>query len=163
MPLDELIQHVRDVLTRADSLFGSPDPAAPIGHTTEQLGGAAQAVRAQQVRVSDMSGAALTDYSDFALERGAALERLSAVEARLNRHLQDAADAEISGAATSRSALAATDAQTEHFRHVADTPAGRRSLIAALLTEIAHQQEAARQHQERAAEFAAQVLRLGYE
>ena len=152
MPPDDLARNARDALAHADTLFGSPAADTAAGRAAAALAEAAETLRTQQLRLADMKGAAADDYQRFAEERRPVLERLSAVDADLQRHLDDAVRSESSAKAASR----------------ADTPcgetsAGRRAVITGLRAQIARQKELLRRQQEQAATLAEQVRALSYE
>ena len=157
MPPDDLARNARGALAHADTLFGSPAADTAAGRAAAALAEAAETLRTQQLRLADMKGAAADDYQRFAEERRAVLERLSAVDADLQRHLDDAVRSESSAKAASSAKVAAADTPC------GETSAGRRAVITGLRAQIARQQELLRRQQEQAATLAEQVRALSYE
>lgn len=159
MSVDDFVHRANEALARADSLFGSA--AAQGGLAAARLTDAADTLRGDPA--ADMSGAAITGYRIFADDRAAALQRLAAADAALNRALRDAAAAENGAAAASRSTVAAAAGHVDGLADTAATPGGQQALIAALQSEVARQQELVRRHQQQAAALSEQVRALSYD
>lgn len=158
MPVDDFVPRVYDVLARADSLFGSAstDAGLPGGKLTD----AADALR--HIGAPDMSGSAVVGYRSFAEQRASSLARLAEVDTALTHIIRDAASAENTAAAASRSTVDAAGQHMGRLTPAADTPGGRRALMAALHSEVGHQQDLVRRHQHRATELAEQLRLLTY-
>jgi hypothetical protein len=154
---DDIQRRAGDVLTRADSLFGSAGTATPAGDSARQLSEAADSLR--RAAAPDMAGAAVAGYSAFAHEQASALGRLADTDDALNRVLCNAGAAENSAAAASSSAVTAATTRPRD----AENATARRALIAALQSEIAREQDLVRKHQQRAMELAEQVRLLSYD
>jgi hypothetical protein len=160
VPVDDFVRRVSDVLTRADTLFGSGSGDAPAGASAQQLADAADAVRRNAG--PDMAGSAVAGYSAFAQERASALAQLANTDEAFNQALEQAATAENTAAAASRSTVAAAAQHSHLLSTDGHTPAGHRSLIGALQSEVGRQQELVRRHHEQALELAEQVRQLPY-
>ncbi|HEX7426233.1 MAG TPA: hypothetical protein VF328_04445, partial [Mycobacterium sp.] len=93
MPLSDLVRNVGDVMSRADTLFGTADPNAPATAAADQLTDATDAIRSAQEQAASMTGDALTNYADFAQGSRDTLDQLSGVESDMGQRLQEAADA----------------------------------------------------------------------
>jgi hypothetical protein len=161
VPVEDFVEQVRGVLARADSLFGSATAESPIAHSQAQLARAAEAVRA--TTGTDMSGSAIAGYSAFAQQRASALTRLADTEAALHGVLQDAAGAETSAAAASRSNLDAAASHADNLSGTSDSAAGERALMVAMHDEIGRQQDLVRRHQQHAVALAERVGQLTYD
>lgn len=170
MAVDDFLRRVSDTLSRADSLFGSASDAplaqraeenVPNGLSARQLSDAAEALRRNAA--AEMSGLAATGYNAFAGERASALARLADTDSELNQIIHNAASAETTAAAASRSAVAGWAKHADNQGAAARSPAGQRALIAALRAELGRQQELVRRHQQQAAALAEQLRLLSYD
>ena len=111
----------------------------------------------------DMSGSAVAGYQAFAQKQASALAKLADLDAALHRVLHDAANAENTAAAASRSTVAATGAYADGPAPAAATPGGQRALVKALHFHVGRQQDLVARHQQRAARLAEQVRVLSYQ
>jgi methyl-accepting chemotaxis protein len=162
VPLSDLVRNVGDVMSRADSLFGTADPDAAAA-AADQLADATDAIRSGQQHAADMTGDALGGYTDFAEGSRHALDHLSGVESDLGQRLQDAADAVTAARSASQSSLdvvsSASDAVDDN---ATDTPAAELAVIRALHGQVGHQLALLRTHQAMAEQLGAQLRGLGY-
>ena len=126
MPLSDLVRNVGDVMSRADTLFGTADPNAPATAAADQLTDATDAIRSAQEQAASMTGDALTNYADFVQGSRDTLDQLSGLESDMGRRLQEAADAVTAAKAASQSALEVVSSARalDQFR-VAGSRAGR--------------------------------------
>ena len=148
-----------EALARADSLFGS----APVGDRIfpNRLINAAKMLR--RSAAPDMSGSTVAGYNAFAQKRASALAQLADPDAALHRVLHDAAHAENTAAAASRSTVAAAGAFANGPAPAEATPGGQRALVEALNSHVRHQQDLVARHRQRAVELAQQVRILSYQ
>jgi methyl-accepting chemotaxis protein len=161
VPLSDLVRSVGDVLGRADSLFGTADPAAAAA-AADQLADATEAIRSGQQQAADMTGDALGGYTDFAQGSRDALDHLSGVESDLGHRLQDAADAVVAAKTASQSALDVVSSASDSLDHLTDSPAAELAVICALHRQVGHQLALIRSHQAIAEQLGAQLRGLGY-
>ncbi len=161
MPLPDLVRNVGDVLSRADSLFGTADPTAAAA-AADQLADATDAIRSGQEQAADMTGDAVTGYTDFAQGSRNALDHLSGVESDLGRRLQDAADAVTAAKSASQSALDVVSSASDSLHHLTDTPSAELAIIRALHAQVGRELELLRTHQAIAEQLGAQLRGLGY-
>ena len=161
MPLPDLVRNVGDVLSRADSLFGTADPTAAAA-AADQLAEATDAIRSGQHQAADMTGDAVAGYTDFAQGSRNALDHLSGVESDLGRHLQDAADAVTTAKSASQSALDVVASASDSLHHLTDTPSAELAIIRALHAQVGRELELLRTHQAIAEQLGAQLRGLGY-
>jgi methyl-accepting chemotaxis protein len=162
VPLPDLVRNVGDVLSRADSLFGTADPSAAAA-TADQLADATDVIRSGQQQAAHMTGDALGGYTDFAQDSHAALDHLSGVESDLGHRLQDAADAVTAAKSASQSAQDVVSSASDALdHHVTDTPAAELAIIRALHHQVGQELALIRTHQAMAEQLGAQLRGLGY-
>jgi methyl-accepting chemotaxis protein len=162
VPLSDLVRNVGDVMSRADSLFGTADPGAAAA-AADRLADATDKIRSGQQQAADMTGDALGGYTDFAQGSRDALDHLSGVESDLGRRLQDAADAVTAAKSTSQSALDVVSSASDALdHHVTDAPAAELAIIRALHHQVGHELALLRHHQAMAEQLGAQLRGLGY-
>jgi hypothetical protein len=160
--LSDLVRSVGDVLSRADSLFGTADPSAAAA-TADQLAEATDVIRSGQQQAADMTGDALVGYTDFAQGSRDALEHLSGVESDLGHRLQDAADAVTAAKSASQSSLDVVSSAADALEHhVSDTPAAELAIIRALHHHVGNELALIRTHQAMAEQLGAQLRGLHY-
>ncbi len=160
MPLSDLVRNVGDVLSRADTLFGTANAGAAAA--ADQLADTTDAIRSGQEQAAAMTGDALTNYADFAQTSRDALDHLSGVESDLGRRLHEAADAVISAKAASQSALDVASSASDSLDHLPDAPSAELAVIRALRAQVGHELELLRTHQAIAAQLGAQLRGLDY-
>ena len=161
MPLSDLVRNVGDVLSRADSLFGTADPevtATTAGHLTDTT----DMIRSGQQQAASMTGEAVAGYADFAHGTSAALDHLSGVESDLSHRLQEAADAVSAARSASQSALDVVASASDALDHVSDSPAAELAVLHALRAQVGRQLELIRTHHAIAEQLGAQLRGLGY-
>jgi hypothetical protein len=161
VPLPDLVRNVDDVLSRADSLFGTADPDAA-ATAADRLTDATDAIRSGQEHAESMTGDAITDYGEFAQGTRDALDHLSGVESDLGHRLQEAADAVTAAHAASQSALDVVSSASDALEHLPDSPAAELAVIRALRAQVGHELELIRTHQAVAEQLGAQLRGLGY-
>ena len=161
VPLPDLVRNVGDVLSRADSLFGTADPDAA-ATAADQLTDATDVIRSGQEQAAAMSGDAITNYADFAQGTRDALDHLSGVESDLGHRLQEAAEAVTAANTASQSALDVVSSASDALEHLTDTPAAELAVIHALRAQVGHELELIRTHQAVAEQLGAQLRGLGY-
>ena len=161
MPLSDLLRNVGDVLTRADTLFGTADPNAASA-AADQLTDATDAIRSGQEQAATMTGDVLTNYADFAQGSRDALDQLSGVESDLGQRLQEAADAVTAAKTASQSALDVVSSTSDALAKVPESPAAELAVLHALRAQVGHELELIRTHQAIAAQLGAQLRGLDY-
>jgi methyl-accepting chemotaxis protein len=159
--LSDLVRNAGDVLARADTLFGTADPAEAAS-AADRLTDAADLIRSGQQHAADMAGDTLTNYADFAQSTHHALDHLSGVESDLGHRLQEAADAVSAAEAASHSARDVVSSASDALGHLPDSPAAELAVINALRAQVGHQLELIRSQQALAEQLAAQLRGLGY-
>ena len=161
MPLPDLVRNVGDVLSRADTLFGTVDPNAATP-SADQLTDATDAIRSGQEQAATMTGDVLTNYADFAQGSRDALDQLSGVESDLGQRLQEAADAVSAAKTASQSALDVVSSASEALDQMPESPAAELAVLHALRAQVGHELELLRTHQAIAAQLGAQLRGLDY-
>jgi hypothetical protein len=161
VPLPDLVRNVGDVLSRADSLFGTADPDAA-ATAADRLTDATDVIRSGQHQAAAMSGDAITNYAGFAQGTRDALDHLSSVESDLGHRLQEAAEAVTAAHTASQSALDMVSSASDALEHLTDTPAAELAVIGALRAEVGHELELIRTYQAVAEQLGAQLRGLGY-
>ena len=161
MPLSDLVRNVGDVLSRADSLFGTADPDAA-ATAADRLTDATDAIRSGQEHAASMTGDAIANYAEFARGTRDALDHLSGVESDLGHRLQEAAEAVTAAHTASQSALDVVSSASGALEHLQDSPAAELAVIKALRAQVGHELELIRTHQAVAEQLGAQLRGLGY-
>ena len=159
--MSDLVRNAGDVLARADTLFGTADPAEAVS-AADRLTDAADVIRSGQQHAAEMAGGALTSYADFAQGTHRALDHFSGVESDLGHQLQEAADAVSAAKAASQSALDVVSSASDTLGHLPDSPAAELAVIHALRAQVGQQLELIRSQQALAAQLGAQLRGLGY-
>ncbi|GFG53729.1 hypothetical protein CQY20_23000 [Mycolicibacterium agri] len=161
MPLPDLLRNVGDVLSRADGLFGAPNPdaaASAAGHLTD----ATDTIRSGQEQAASMTGDALAQYADFAQGIRDALDHLSGVESDLGQHLQDAAEAVAAAKSASQSALGVVSSASDALEDLPDSPATELAILTALRAQVAREMDLVRTHEAVAEQLGAALRGLDY-
>ena len=161
MPLSDLVRNVGDVMSRADSLFGTADPDAA-ATAADKLTDATDVIRSGQEQAASMSGDAITNYADFAQGTRDALNHLSGVESDLGHRLHEAAEAVTAAHTASQSSLDMVSSASDALEHLTDTPAAELAVIRALHAQVGRELELIRTHQAVAEQLGAQLRGLGY-
>jgi hypothetical protein len=159
--MSDLLRNVGDVLSRADTLFGTADPHAA-ATAADRLTDATDAILSGQDQAATMTGDALTNYADFAQGSRDALDELSGVESDLGQRLQEAADAVTAAKGASQSALDVVSSASESLDQVPESPAAELAVLHALRAQVGHELELIRTHQAIAAQLGEQLRGLDY-
>jgi hypothetical protein len=162
VPLSDLVRNVGDVMSRADTLFGTADPNAPATAAADQLTDATDAIRSAQEQAASMTGDALTNYADFVQGSRDTLDQLSGVESDMGRRLQEAADAVTAAKAASQSALDVVSSASAALDQLPESPAAELAVINAMRVQVGHELELIRTHQAIAAQLSDQLRGLDY-
>ena len=109
-----------------------------------------------------MSGALPVKYGGFATDATVALDGAAGTDSNLSGQLRDAAGADRSGRASSGAVVNGAATDTASLAPVSGTPAGQRTLIAALRARVAEQQQVVNAYKARDARLAAMVRSLAY-
>jgi len=112
VPLSDLVRNVGDVMSRADSLFGTADPDAA-ATAADKLTDATDVIRSGHEQAASMSGDVITNYADFAQGTRDALDHLSGVESDLGNRLREAAEAVTAAHTASQSSLDVVSSASE--------------------------------------------------
>lgn len=161
MPLPDLVRNVGDVLSRADALFGTADPDAA-AMAADHLTDATDAIRTGQEQAAELTGDAVTTYTEFAQGTRDALDHLSGVEADLGHRLQDAAEAVNAAHTASHSALDVVSSASDALAHRSDSPSAELAVLHALRAQVGQELALIRTHQAVAEQLGAQLRGLGY-
>jgi methyl-accepting chemotaxis protein len=162
VPLSDLVRNVGDVMSRADTLFGTADPNAPATAAADQLTDATDAIRSAHEQAASMTGDALTNYADFVQGSRDTLDQLSGVESDMGRRLQEAADAVTAAKAASQSALEVVSSASAALDQLPESPAAELAVINAMRVQVGHELELIRTHQAIAAQLGEQLRGLDY-
>jgi hypothetical protein len=160
-----IIKQVDQVLNRAHALFGDPPSSGgtAAAGTAVGLADAGTTVRSAQTATTGLSGRFATNYSRFGMGASQELASLSRTDGSLSTLLRAAADDERAGRAASGSVVHGAADDIARLAPFADTPAGQRTLIAALRNRMAQQHEIVQEHNARGNEVAASIRTLNYE
>ncbi len=164
MSVGALVQQVGEVLGRAHSLFGDPPVSGGTAalNAGSGLAAAGEVVRGGQQQISALSGALPVKYGGFATDATVALDGAAGADGNLSGQLRDAAGADRSGRASSGAVVNGAATDTASLAPVSGTPAGQRTLIAALRARVAEQQQVVSAYKARDARLAALVRSLAY-
>jgi hypothetical protein len=161
VPLPDLVRNVGDVLSRADTLFGRADPDAA-ATAADHLTAATDAIRTGQEQAAELTGDAVTTYTEFAQGTRDALDHLSGVEADLGHRLQDAAEAVNAASTASQSTLGVVSSASDALEHLGDSPSAELAVLHALRAQVGQELALIRTHQAVAEQLGAQLRGLGY-
>lgn len=161
MPLSDLVRNAGEVLSRADTLFGTADPDAA-ATAAGQLTDATDAIRSGQEQAASMTGDALADYAAFAQGSRDVLDHLSGVESELGHRLQEAAEAVTAAQTASQSALDVVSSASDALDELTDSPAAELAIINAVRAQVGHELDLIRNHQAIAEQLGAHLRGLGY-
>jgi glucose-6-phosphate-specific signal transduction histidine kinase len=161
VPLSDLVRNVGDVLSRADTLFGTADPDAA-ATTAESLVDATDAIRSGQELAAELAGGVVTGYAEFARRTRDAVGQLSGVESDLGDRLQEAAEAVNAASAASQSSLDVVSSVSDVLEHLSDTPSAEIAVLHALRAQVGQELALIRTHQAVAEQLGAQLRSLGY-
>ena len=152
------------MLGRAHSLFGDPPVSGGTAalNAGSGLAAAGEVVRGGQQQISALSGALPVKYGGFATDATVALDGAAGADGNLSGQLRDAAGADRSGRASSGAVVNGAATDTASLAPVSGTPAGQRTLIAALRARVAEQQQVVSAHKAHDARLAALVRALAY-
>lgn len=161
MRLSDVVRNVGDVLSRADTLFGTADPDAAAS-AADRLIDATDAIRSGQEQAAEMTGGMVTSYAEFAQGTRDALDHLSGVESDLGHRLQEAAEAVNAARQASRSALDVVSSASDALDHLVDTPSAEMAVLHALRAQVGQELALLRTQQAVAEQLGAQLRGLGY-
>lgn len=153
MSVGALVERVGEVLGRGHALFGEP-PASGGTAARDSGSGLATAgdlVRTGTQRISGLSGALPTGYTQFATDAGPALDAAADADTNLSRNLRDSAEADRSGRQSSGTVVNGAASDTAALAPSTRTAAGQRALITALRGRLAQQQHVIAAYEARSA------------
>ena len=159
--MPDLLRNVEDVLSRADTLFGTADAGAA-ATAADRLVDATDAIRSGQEHAAELTGGAVSSYAEFAQGTRDALDHLSGVESDLGHHLQNAAEAVSAASTASASTLEVVSSASDALEHLGDTPSAEIAVLRALRAQVAAELALIRTHQAVAEQLGAQLRGLGY-
>lgn len=159
--MSDLLRNVGDVLSRADTLFGTADPDAATA-AAHHMTDATDAIRSGQEQAAELTGNAMTNYAEFAQGTRDALDHLSGVEADLGNRLQDAAEAVNAAHTASSSALDVVSSVSDALEHLPESPSAELAMLHALRSQVGQELALIRTHQAVAEQLGAQLRSLGY-
>ena len=159
--MSDLVRNVGDVLSRADTLFGTADPDAA-ATAADSLVEATDAIRTGQEQAAELAGGAVTGYAEFAQRTRDALHQLSGVESDLGDRLREAAEAVNAASAASQSSLDVVSSAADALEHLSDTPSAEIAVLHALRAQVGQELGLIRTHQAVAEQLGAQLRGLGY-
>jgi len=161
VPLSDLVRNVGDVLSRADTLFGTADPNAA-ATAADSLVDATDAIRSGQEQAAELAGGTVTGYAEFAQGTRDALDHLSGVESDLGNRLQEAAEAVNAARAASQSALDVVSSASDALELLGDNSSAEMAVLHALRAQVGRELVLIRTHQAVAEQLGAQLRGLGY-
>jgi Domain of unknown function (DUF4226) len=153
---------VEAAMGHARSLFAAePEPSTAAAATAAALTGAAQTNTATGQLTAGLSGALITEHKSFADQSAHTLTAAARSDATLNTHLTTAATLTRTGAAR-LAAIAAETRATSRSAAAVTTPAGQRTILAALQSQLAQASEVVSTAEHQVADLAGQIRALQY-
>jgi hypothetical protein len=160
MSVQQVATHVVEVLSRAESLFGTPgqsDMAA-----AERMGETAEASAATAALASEMSGVLASAHGDMLAATSQRLDDTAANDARLAGHVADTGTSHAAGGSRATDLRAEAAEDSDRLGPWAELPAGELAALRALRNRVAAMQRLLADHSAEAARVAGDVRSLGY-
>jgi hypothetical protein len=161
VPLPDMVRNVGDVLSRADTLFGTADPGAATS-AASHLTDATDAIRTAQEHAAELAGGAVRSYTEFAQGTRDTLDHLSGMESDLGHRLHDAAEAVHAAGTASASTLDVVSSASDALEHLGDTPSVEIAVLQALRAQVARELALVRSHEALAEQLGGQLRGLDY-
>jgi hypothetical protein len=162
MSVQDVVDHVVEVLSRAESLFFAPaDPAAP--PITAAVHDASEASRAIGAHTDELGGALASAHHEMLDNVAHRLETIGGTDSQLVEHLTRSAEAHASGASQATDLRLGAEDLPSRLGPTTELPAAELAALVALRSQAADMQRLLAEHTSRAAGAADVIRGLGYQ
>jgi len=162
MSVQDVVDSVVEVLSRAESLFTTPaDPAA--SQITAAIDDASQASRAIGAHTDELGGALALAHHQMLDNVAQRLEAIGGTDSQLVEHLTRSAEAHASGASHATQLRLGAEELPSRLGPTAELPASELVGLLALRDQVADMQHLLAEHTSQAAHDADVILGLGYQ
>jgi hypothetical protein len=161
MSVQDVVDAVVEVLSRAESLF-TPADTAP-SQITAAIDDASEASRAIGAHTDELGGALASAHHEMLDNVARRLEAIGDTDSQLVEHLTRSAEAHASGAAQATDLRLGAQELPSRLGPTAGLPASELAALFALRNQVAGMQRLLAEHTSQAARDANVILGLGYQ
>jgi hypothetical protein len=162
MSVQDVVERVVQVLSRAESLFTAPADTAASGMTAA-VDDASDACRAIGARTDELGGALASAHHDVLENVARHLEAIGDTDSQLVEHLTRSAEAHASGASRATDLRRGAEELPSRLGPTAQVPASQLAGLLALRHQVADMQRLLAEHTSQAARDAEVIRGLGYQ
>jgi hypothetical protein len=160
MSVQDVVDGVVEVLSRAESLFNPADTAP--SQTTAAIDDAAEASRAIGAHTDELGGALASAHHETLDNVAQRLEAIGDTDSQLVEHLARSAEAHASGAPQATDLRLGAEELPSRLGPTTGLPASELAALLALRNQVADMQRLLAEHTSQAARDAEVILGLGY-
>jgi hypothetical protein len=160
MSVQDVVDGVVEVLSRAESLFNPADTAP--SQTTAAIDDAAEASRAIGAHTDELGGALASAHHETLDNVAQRLEAIGDTDSQLVEHLTRSAEAHASGASQATDLRLGAEELPSRLGPTTGLPASELAALLALRNQVADMQRLLAEHTSQAARDAEVILGLGY-
>ena len=160
MSVQDVVDGVVEVLSRAESLFNPADTAP--SQTTAAIDDAAEASRAIGAHTDELGGALASAHHETLDNVAQRLEAIGDTDSQLVEHLTRSAEAHASGASQATDLRLGAEELPSRLGPTTGLPACELAALLALRNQVADMQRLLAEHTSQAARDAEVILGLGY-
>jgi hypothetical protein len=161
MSVQDLVDRVVAVLSRAESLFTPPGQAAT-ARAAQTLTAAAESSRTIVARTDELSGATASAHGDVLAAAAEKLERAAETDTRLTEQLGRARQTHAAGASESTQLREGAQDVPTQLDTWKELPVGELATLMALRNRVADMQRLVADHTSQAAQATDDIVRLHY-
>jgi hypothetical protein len=160
MSVQDVVDGVVEVLSRAESLFNPADTAP--SQTTAAIDDAAEASRAIGAHTDELGGALASAHHETLDNVAQRLEAIGDTDSQLVEHLTRSAEAHASGASQATDLRLGAEELPSRLGPTTGLPASELAALLALRNQVSDMQRLLAEHTSQAARDAEVILGLGY-
>ena len=160
MSVQDVVDGVVEVLSRAESLFNPADTAP--SQTTAAIDNASEASRAIGAHTDELGGALASAHHETLDNVAQRLEAIGDTDSQLVEHLTRSAEAHASGASQATDLRLGAEELPSRLGPTTGLPASELAALLALRNQVADMQRLLAEHTSQAARDAEVILGLGY-
>jgi hypothetical protein len=162
MSVQDVADHVVEVLRRAESLFSPPSDTRTT-QLTAAVADASDASRAIGARTAELGGAVADAHGDMMAAVGRRLDDVGVADAQLTEHLARTAELHMRGASYATDVRRGAEELPSRLGPTTELPASELAALLALRNHVADMQRLLAEHTGQAARDADVILDLGYQ
>jgi hypothetical protein len=162
MSVQDVVDSVGEVLSRAESLFTAPVDAE-LAHMTSAVNDASEASRAIGAHTDELGGALASAHHEMLDNVALRLEAIGDTDSQLVEHLTRSAEAHASGASHATDLRLGAEELPSRLGPTSGLPASELAALLALRNHVADMQHLLAEHASQAARDADVILGLGYQ